>query len=67
MRRRTRSHLLRETAEGFRLVFGHRVLRSIALLVFSVDPLRDRAGGPGRRLGGATTPTEGSPAASTRA
>ncbi|MDT5040216.1 MAG: hypothetical protein QOE51_1201 [Actinoplanes sp.] len=31
-----RSHLLTETAEGFRLVFGHRVLRAIALLVFSL-------------------------------
>ncbi|MEV0718758.1 MFS transporter [Asanoa sp. NPDC050611] len=30
-----RSNLLRETAEGFRLVFGQRVLRGIALLVFS--------------------------------
>jgi predicted MFS family arabinose efflux permease len=31
-----RTHLLRETGEGFRVVFGHRVLRSIALLVFSM-------------------------------
>jgi len=31
-----RSHLLRETGEGFRLVFGHRVLRAIALLVFTL-------------------------------
>jgi MFS family permease len=31
-----RSHLLHETAAGFRLVFGNRVLRSIALLVFSL-------------------------------
>jgi hypothetical protein len=31
-----RSHLLRETGQGFRLVFGSRVLRSIALLVFSM-------------------------------
>ena len=31
-----RSHLLRETAEGFQLVFGHRVLRAIALLVFTL-------------------------------
>ncbi|GAA1895054.1 MFS transporter [Asanoa iriomotensis] len=30
-----RSNLLRETAEGFRVVFGQRVLRGIALLVFS--------------------------------
>ncbi len=30
-----RSHLLRETAEGFRLVFGRPVLRAIAVLVFS--------------------------------
>ncbi|SCL17979.1 Major Facilitator Superfamily protein [Micromonospora nigra] len=30
-----RSHLLRETAAGFRLVFGNPVLRSIAVLVFS--------------------------------
>jgi MFS family permease len=31
-----RTHLLHETAAGFRLVFGNRVLRSIALLVFSL-------------------------------
>lgn len=31
-----RAHLLRETGQGFRLVFGNRVLRSIALLVFSM-------------------------------
>lgn len=31
-----RSHLMRETAQGFRVVFGNRVLRSIALLVFTV-------------------------------
>ena len=31
-----RTHLLRETGQGFRLVFGNRVLRSIALLVFSM-------------------------------
>ncbi|MER7169682.1 MFS transporter [Micromonospora sp. NPDC000207] len=30
-----RSHLFRETGEGFRLVFGDPVLRSIAVLVFS--------------------------------
>ncbi|MFG1950991.1 MFS transporter [Micromonospora sp. NPDC048830] len=30
-----RSHLLRETGEGFRIVFGTPVLRAIALLVFS--------------------------------
>ncbi|SCF31554.1 MFS-type transporter involved in bile tolerance, Atg22 family [Micromonospora chaiyaphumensis] len=30
-----RSHLLRETAEGFALVFGRPVLRAIAVLVFS--------------------------------
>jgi MFS family permease len=30
-----RTHLLRETGEGFRLVFGTRVLRAIAILVFS--------------------------------
>ncbi|MEU8262331.1 MFS transporter [Micromonospora sp. NPDC048999] len=29
-----RSHLLRETAQGFRLVFGRPVLRAIAVLVF---------------------------------
>jgi MFS family permease len=33
---RHRSHLLRETAEGFRLVFGSTVLRPIAVLVFTV-------------------------------
>jgi hypothetical protein len=32
-----RTHLLRETGQGFRLVFGNRVLRSIALLVFSMS------------------------------
>jgi MFS family permease len=31
-----RVHLLREAAAGFQLVFGSRVLRSIALLVFSM-------------------------------
>ncbi len=31
-----RSHLLRETAEGFRVVFGHPVMRAIALLVFAL-------------------------------
>ncbi|MEV6488299.1 MFS transporter [Actinoplanes sp. NPDC051633] len=31
-----RTHLLRETAAGFRLVFGSRVLRSIALMVFAM-------------------------------
>jgi MFS family permease len=30
-----RTHLLNETAEGFRLVFGSRVLRAIAVIVFS--------------------------------
>ncbi len=30
-----RSHLLRETGEGFRIVFGQPVLRAIAILVFS--------------------------------
>ncbi|GIE87856.1 MFS transporter [Actinoplanes regularis] len=30
-----RRHLLRETSEGFRLVFGHPVLRSIAIVVFT--------------------------------
>ena len=33
---RQRAPLLRETAEGFRLVFGSRVLRPIAVLVFTV-------------------------------
>ncbi|MFI7541419.1 MFS transporter [Actinoplanes sp. NPDC049599] len=31
-----RRHLLRETAAGFRLVFGTRLLRSIALMVFAL-------------------------------
>lgn len=31
-----RSHLIRETGEGFRMVFGQPVLRAIAILVFSV-------------------------------
>lgn len=31
----TQRHLLRETADGFRLVFGRPVLRAIALLVFA--------------------------------
>ena len=31
-----RTHLLGETAEGFRLVFGNRVLRAIAVLVFAL-------------------------------
>ncbi|WP_436522847.1 MFS transporter [Actinoplanes sp. HUAS TT8] len=30
-----RRHLLRETAEGFQLVFGHPVLRAIAIVVFT--------------------------------
>ncbi|MFG2057135.1 MFS transporter [Micromonospora sp. NPDC048930] len=30
-----RSHLLRETGQGFQIVFGQRVLRAIAVLVFS--------------------------------
>ncbi|WP_328466249.1 MFS transporter [Actinoplanes sp. NBC_00393] len=30
-----RTHLLQETAEGFRLVFGHPALRSIAIVVFT--------------------------------
>jgi MFS family permease len=30
-----RSHLLKETADGYRLVFGSQVLRAIAILVFS--------------------------------
>jgi MFS family permease len=32
-----RTHLLRESAAGFRLVFGSRVLRSIALLAFAMS------------------------------
>jgi MFS family permease len=32
-----RNHLFREAAAGFRLVFGSRVLRSIALLVFAMS------------------------------
>jgi len=32
-----RRHLLRETAAGFRLVFGTRVLRAIALVVFATS------------------------------
>ncbi|MGC5020608.1 MFS transporter [Micromonospora sp. DT47] len=35
MRETHRSHLLRETGEGFRIVFGTPVLRAIAVLVFS--------------------------------
>lgn len=31
-----RSHLLHETSEGFRLVFGDRVLRSVAVMVFAL-------------------------------
>jgi MFS family permease len=30
-----RSHLVRETAEGFRLVFGQKVLRAVAVIVFA--------------------------------
>jgi MFS family permease len=33
--RHQRTHLLRETAEGFSVVFGNRVLRSIAIIVFA--------------------------------
>ncbi|MEV0895724.1 MFS transporter [Actinoplanes sp. NPDC049802] len=33
---RGRTHLLRETAEGFRLVFSHPLLRSIVTVVFTV-------------------------------
>jgi MFS family permease len=32
-----RSHLLRETAEGFRIVFGTRVLRAVAIIVFAAS------------------------------
>ncbi|MEV6632274.1 MFS transporter [Actinoplanes sp. NPDC051470] len=32
-----RTHLVKESAEGFRLVFGSRMLRSIALLAFSIS------------------------------
>jgi MFS family permease len=35
LRPERRTHLLRETAEGFKVVFGRRVLRSIALVVFA--------------------------------
>ena len=35
MKQEHRSHLLKETAEGIRVVFGHRVLRAIALVVFA--------------------------------
>jgi MFS family permease len=35
MTRDHRSHLLRETGEGFRIVFGTPVLRAIAILVFA--------------------------------
>lgn len=34
--KQARSHLLRETGEGFRVVFGNRVLRPIAVLVFTM-------------------------------
>jgi MFS family permease len=30
-----RTHLLRETADGFRIVFGTKILRAIALVIFS--------------------------------
>jgi MFS family permease len=33
--RTQRTHLLRETAEGFHLVFGHAALRSIVIVVFT--------------------------------
>jgi MFS family permease len=35
MTREHRSHLLRETGEGFRMVFGTPVLRAVALMVFA--------------------------------
>jgi MFS family permease len=35
LRPERRTHLLRETAEGFRVVFGRPVLRAIAIVVFS--------------------------------
>jgi MFS family permease len=34
--RADRSHLLRETSEGFRLVFGNQVLRTITIVVFTM-------------------------------
>src|SRR4051794_13743908 len=34
--REQRTHLLRESAEGFRLVFGRQTLRSIAVMVFVI-------------------------------
>lgn len=37
VRETERAHLLRETAAGFRLVFGNRVLRSIALMAFAMS------------------------------
>lgn len=36
MREEHRSHLLRETAEGFRVVFGDPVMRAVAFLVFAL-------------------------------
>jgi MFS family permease len=33
-----RTHLLRETADGYRLVFGSPVLRAVAVIVFSTMP-----------------------------
>ncbi len=51
-----RSHLLRETGEGFRIVFGNPVLRAIAILVFSamlfsIVPEGLAAGWAGRHAG----------------
>ncbi|GAA3780677.1 MFS transporter [Micromonospora maritima] len=52
-----RSHLLRETAEGFRIVFERPVLRAIAVLVFSamvfsIVPEGLAAGWAAQRTGG---------------
>ena len=48
---RDRGHLLRETVDGFRLVFATPALRSLVLVVFCGAAARRRPRGPGRGLG----------------
>ena len=47
-----RTHLLRETADGFRLVFTTPALRALVLLVFATVAVRRGARGSRRGLGG---------------
>ncbi len=50
LREEERSSLLRETADGYSVVFRNRVLRAVALIVFGAALLRRGPRRPGRRL-----------------